>query len=155
MIVFGKTTPGISTAPFLIKAEEREGNEIKFVVALPVCGERGEGGEKTRHSKLDGLLRKAAPIYADKNERYEIAFPRYVLHMTRNESYTCWDDYEIRRGDYFILFDRSRLLDHVPQIVGEEIVNLHYPHGYKHYGIYCQNHIVDIIAAEEPEIKKL
>ena len=155
MIAFGKTTHKISTAPFLIKTEEQADNEIKFIIALPAYDETDTERELTGDSRLDDLLEKAVPIREDHNNLYEIVFENYVFHMTRNESYTCWDDHEIRQGDYFILFDRSRLLDYLSHIVEIEIVNAHHPEGYKHYGIYCQNHIVDIVSAIEPKIKKL
>ena len=155
MIAFGKTTHKISTAPFLIKTEEQADNRIKFIIALPACGEKNTGRKPTGNSRIDNLLEKAVPICEDHNNLYEIVFENYVFHMTRNESYTCWDDYEIRQGDYFILFDRSRLLDHLSHIAEIEIVNLYHPEGYKHYGIYCQNHIIDIVSAIEPKINKL
>ena len=155
MIAFGKTTHKISTAPFLIKTEEQADNGIKFIIALPVYDETDTGMEPTGNANPDNLLEKAVPIHEDHNNLYEIVFENYVLHMTRNESYTCWDDYELRQGDYFIVFDQSRLLDYLPHIVEMGIVNAYYPEGYKHYGIYCQNHIIDIVSAIEPKIKKL
>lgn len=63
-------------------------------------------------------------------------------------------DYEIRSGKYFIIFDKSRQLDYLPQIVNQEIVEVYYPKRWRHYGLYCQNHIIDIIATKEPRIKK-
>lgn len=72
--------------------------------------------------------------------------------MTRNESYTAWDDYEVRKGKYFIVFERSRLLDCMPKLVETELVEAYFPQGWKHYGIYCQNHIIDVIAAGEPRV---
>lgn len=155
MIAFAKTTHKISTAPFLIKTEEHEDNEIKFIVALPFYDEKDTGNEQTGNPELDNLLETAVPIREDRDNLYEIIFENYVFHMTRNESYTCRDDYEIRHGDYFIVFDRSRLLDYLPHIVEIEIVGAYHPEGYKHYGIYCQNHIIDIVSAAEPKINKL
>lgn len=41
-------------------------------------------------------------------------------------------------------------------IAGEKgIIEAYYPNGYKHYGIYCQNHIIDIIATKEPIVEKM
>ena len=114
MIVFGKTTIEVSTAPFLIKMEEREDNEIKFVIALPAYDDNSIDINKTGNPKLDDLLLKAVPVCADRDNIYEIVFEEYVFHMTRNESYTSWDDYEIRNGDYFIVFEKSRMLDYLP-----------------------------------------
>ena len=155
MIAFGKTTRKISTAPFLIKTEEQADNKIKFIIALPAYGEKDTRREHAGNSRLDNLLEKAVPICEDHNNLYEIVFENYVFHMTRNESYTCWDDYEIRQGDYFILFEQSRLLNYLPHIVEMGIVSAYHPDRCKHYGIYCQNHIIDIVSVTEPKIKKL
>ena len=73
--------------------------------------------------------------------------------MSKKEKHG-WDNYEIQKGKYFIIFEKSRLLDYLPQIVEKEIVEAYNPNGWKHYGIYCQNHIVDVIASEEPKIRK-
>lgn len=104
---------------------------------------------------LKELLAESIPIYSDDNNLYKIVFEDYVLHQTRNESYTSWDDYEVRKGKYFIIFEKSKLLDYVSRVVEKEIIETYYPNGYKYYGIYCQNHIVDIIATREPIVEKI
>lgn len=155
MIAFGKENSEIVEAPFLVKAVEQEENGIRFIVALSVAGEKDENINVADDSTLNELLLAYKPIRADENNLYEITFKDYVFHMTRNESFTCWDDYEIRKGRSFIIFEKSRLLDCLPHIVELGIVRAYYPQGWKHYGIYCQNHIIDVIAVREPEIKKL
>lgn len=142
----------IITAPFLVKAIEEE-NSIRLIVALPIQGEKNSDIIDTKIPELNKLLKESTAIYPDKNNLYEIMFEDYVFHITRNESYTYWDNYEIRNGKYFIIFDKSRLLDYLPQLVEPEIVEAYYPNGWKHYGIYCQNHIIDVIATNKPKIK--
>ena len=155
MIAFGKPTNGRSAAPFLVKTLEGQDHELKFVVAMPACGEKGAAANENDATPIREILSGATPVYADENELYEIIFDQYVFHMTRNESYTAWDEYELRQGDCFVVFDRSRLLDFLPQIVQMGIVEAFCPQGYSHYGIYCQNHIIDVIAAKEPKVKKV
>lgn len=155
MILFGKENDEIVTAPFLVKTIEEDENEVRFIIALPIQGEKGTDINDTGIPILNKLLVESISIYPDENNLYEILFEGYVFHMTRNESYTCCDDYEIRNGKYFIIFDKSRLLDYLPQLVEIGIVEAYYPNKWKHYGIYCQNHIIDIIATEEPKVKKL
>ena len=90
----------------------------------------------------------------DTGTHYEIRFPSYIMHLTRNESYTAWDDYEIREGRYLVIFSRSRLMD----FYGDEIVHTKdysWPGRGKHYGIYTADHIIDIIADCEPAIIRL
>ena len=154
MILFGKENDEISSAPFLVKTIEEMENEIKFVVALPIQGKKESDINDMENSALNKILSECVPVYPDENNLYEIIFENYVFHMTRNESYTYRDDYEIRRGKYFIIFDKSRLMDYLPQIVEPEIIEAYFPKGWKHYGIYCQNHIIDVIATGNPMIKK-
>ena len=40
-----------------------------------------------------------------------IEFDSYIMHMTRNESYTSWDNYEVRKGNYLVDFEKSRFID--------------------------------------------
>lgn len=153
MIRFGDDAGIIDTYPFLIKAIEGLYNEISFIISLPLKGEKGIVND-TGNSCLDGILNKCVPVYPDENNSYEIIFKNYVLHMTRNESYTFWDEYEIRHGKYLILFERSRLLDNISSYVDCNLINDMCKKEYKHYGIYCQNHIIDVITTTEPIIRK-
>lgn len=155
MIVFGKENTEISMMPFLVKMIEEEDNVVKFIVALSVQGEKGTGVNDIVIPEMNKLLHETTPIYPDESNMYEILFENYIFHMTRNESYASWNDYEIRNGNYFIIFDKSRLLDYLPQIIESEIVDACHSNGWRHYGIYCQNHIIDVITAEEPKIKKI
>lgn len=153
MIKFGNENDNINSAPFLIKAIEGQDNNIAFIISLVLEGEKGADIDDTGISVLNEILSNSIPIYSDKNNTYKIIFENYVLHMTRNESYTSWDDYEIRHGKYFILFERSRLLDSMPEFVECGLVESVCINTCKHYGIYCQNHIVDIITTNNPIIQ--
>lgn len=153
MIRFGNENENIKSAPFLIQAVEREDNDISFIVSLPLKGEIGADIDDTGISALNQVLSDCTPIYPDENNIYEIIFENYVLHMTRNESYTSWDNYEIRHGKYFIVFEKSRLLDSMPEFVESGLIKAICISDCKHYGIYCQNHVIDIIATNDPVIK--
>ena len=154
MIKFGNENDDMNSAPFLFKTIEEMDNEVKFIVALSIKGKQGCGINEEDNPALGKILSECVPIYPDEDNLYEILFDNYIFHITRNESYTSWDNYELRKGKYFIIFEKSRLLDCLPQIVEQEIVEAYNPNSWKHYGIYCQNHIIDIIASEEPKIRK-
>ncbi len=119
MISFGNERENINSAPFLIKAVEKQENSITFMVSFARKGEKKAGTDDESIPLLNEILADSAPLYPDANSTYEITFEDYILYMTRNESYTSWDRYEIR------------------------------------HGIYCQNHIVDIITAHDPVIQWL
>ena len=155
MITFGKTTEEAARAPFLLKTQELESAGISFTVALPVFGEAGSAVIAGTDRKIQDLLRKCTPISPDYENAYEILFEEYVFHMTRDESYASPDPSEVMRGDYFLLFDQSWLLDHLSHFVVVGYVDAYYPNGYQHYGIYCQNHVIDIIATKAPVIRKV
>ena len=155
MIAFGKKDAIQGHAPFLIKTDEREDNCVKFTVALAQRGEKGSN-INSDDKAVESILMNCYPLSPDYNEVYEITFEGYILHQTRNESYCLWDDYEVREGKYFIEFTRSRLLNILPQMIDSDLMDvLTSPNEAKHYGIYCENHIIDIISCYEPEIKKL
>ena len=154
MIKFGSENEDIFTMPFLIKALEEEDNILKLIVALPQKENVTEKMDITTPNLKD-ILEKAVPIYANEDELYEIVFDSYLFHITRNESYTGLDTEEIIKGKYFVILEKSRILDFMPKLVECGLIEAMYPNGYVHYGVYCQNHIIDIIATDEPVIKKL
>ena len=155
MIEFGKASKNQAHAPFLIKAEETADNCIRFIVSLSCEGEIGFND--ITENGLGEILHEATPIYPDENEVFEIVFEHYILHQTRNESYCSFDDYEIKQGKYFVVFERSRLLDTLPMITDCQVLSGEgaYPGKWVHYGIYCQNHIIDIVSHNKPIIKKI
>ena len=148
MIAFGQQDAG--HAPFLVSLSEEFDNALRLVISLSYTGEKGQNFDDMGIPALGEILRECRPIYPDENQTYEILFEGYILYQIRNESYCSWDDYEIRKGTYFILFEKSRLLDALPVLTDCQFLS-----GWKHYGIYCQNHIIDVISCYEPEIKNL
>lgn len=84
---------------------------------LEKLGKNGEWADKTeKNSTLKELFQDATPVYPDVDEVYEITFEDYIIHQTRNESYATYDEYEIRKGNPLIIFEKSRLLDLLPQL---------------------------------------
>ena len=130
MIHFGsENTECGQNAPWLISCEE-----IK-------CNEYPDNGLKII-------------IGVSSGEKYEIIFSNYTMHMTRNESFTVWDNYETRKGRYLVIFEKSRLLDFYDTAICHTDDNSWPPMG-KHYGVYTENHIIDVITASEPIIRKI
>ena len=154
MITFGGQKSG-KHAPFLISLSEEPDNALKLVISLSYAGEKGS--DVSELPALSEILKECRPIYPDKNQTYEILFEQYILYLNRNESYTSWDNSEIYKGKYFILFEKSQLLTILPVLTDCQILSdgTYYPGKYQHYGIYCQNHIIDVISCHEPLIKKL
>ena len=100
------------------------------------------------------MLLDSYPVYEDTEQIYEISFKDYVIYQCRNESYTCWDDSEVRKGRYLIIFEKSKLLDYYESVLfdwdSDETKEKR-----KHYGIYTEFHIIDVISNTPPTISKI
>ena len=137
---------------------EYEDNCISFKIALGKLGKKGEWADKTeKNSTLKELFQDATPVYPDVDEVYEITFEDYIINQTRNESYATYDEYEIRKGNPLIIFEKSRLLDLLPQLTACTSCTdgTFYPEKWTHYGIYCENHVIDVISCSQPKIRKV
>ncbi|MGG4554652.1 hypothetical protein [Paenibacillus humicus] len=82
----------------------------------------------------------------------QIDFNSYVGYSVLNESFTVWDDYEEFEGRAFRIYSKSRYLDFIGAgtIASEE-----YPGPFKHYGVSCLNHIVNIVSTEKPVVMEV
>lgn len=93
-------------------------------------------------------------LITDSGIKIQIEIKSYIMHLTRNESYTVWDDYEIRKGNYLVIFEKSRLIDFYDLAIAHT-EDYSYPGEGIHYGIYTCDHIIDIIADSTPIITKI
>lgn len=82
----------------------------------------------------------------------QIDFERYIGYSVLNESFTSWDDYQVFSGKSFRIYSKSRYLDFISlgTFASED-----YPGPFKHYGIICYDHIIDIVASQSPVIKEI
>ena len=93
------------------------------------------------------------PIVSDETcRRYEITFPSYVAYSVLNESFAKVDEYEQYTGRYFRVYSKSHFLDYlgVATFASDD-----YPGRSTHYEIACLDHIVEVVSAEEPDIREL
>lgn len=160
MTVFGKENKGLEDhGIFLTELSEKEDNRLSIKIALSAVGEAVDTSSNisgfSDDKKIAKIISGAVPVYPDYNVIYEILFDRYIMYQVRNESYSSWDNYEIRKGKYFIVFEQSRLLDYLSLATDCRMLcdGSFYPDKWKHYRIYCQNHIIDIVSAVPPEVK--
>ena len=81
-------------APFVLSVTDSTDNELKIILALAKIDRTGiPTGD---NAKLNEILENAVPVQADEDDLYEIVFERYIIYQCRNESYTAFDDTEIR-----------------------------------------------------------
>ena len=147
-------------APFLMSLSDGLQEELHLVIAAAKVGELGanipefsDTDEATRNT-LQEILAKARPIEASEKRQYEICFPGYILYQVRDESYCSFDHEEVRHGKYLITFEKSELLSHLSSVTDacQFKDGSFYPGKWTHYGIYTQNHVIDVISHILPVI---
>ena len=147
-------------APFLMSLSDGSREELRLVIAAAEVGESGadipdfsDMGEATKKS-LQEILAKTRPIEIDERRQYEICFQGYIIYQVRNESYCSFDPDEIRHGRYLITFEKSKLLSYLSSVTAAAQLGdgSFYPGKWTHYGIYTQNHVIDVISHTPPVI---
>lgn len=105
MIEFGGENKEINkkckTAPFMLSLEDTPDNVLRIVIAFPMEGEEGadlDNFPEPYKSRVEDILIHSKPAFEDMDRVYEIIFDDYIIYQNRNESYTSWDDYEVRKG---------------------------------------------------------
>lgn len=90
---------------------------------------------------MDG--EKSSPII-------QVDFHSYIAYSIKNEFFTSGDDYEEFDGKTFRIYKKSRYLDFISNGI---FASKDFPKPYKHYGICCIDHVVDIISTSEPVVR--
>ena len=151
MIKFGKKYKN-DNMPYILNINDNVDNVLKIIVSLPYSREKGSEASNTGNKDLDEILKKAYPVLIDYNEIYEITFESYIMYQTRNESFAYPDENSKVLGEYFTIIKNSSYHKMVKNIT---FYNDIFDDKYIHYGIFSWNHVVDIISAEKPKIRKL
>jgi len=82
----------------------------------------------------------------------QIDFDSYIGYSILNESFTVWDEYEEFAGKIFRIYTKSRYLDFISK---GTFASEDFPGPYKHYGVSCLDHIVDVVSVSEPTVKEV
>lgn len=145
---------GTRQLPFLTALKEGTENELHLVILGAATEEGAEPGGSCGNPVLDRILADCKPVVPDPSREFEIIFEDYIIYQVRNESYGSFDELAEGTGTYLIRFKKSSFLDYLS--VATDACRLEdgsfYPAPWKHYGICTQNHIVDVIAQEEPKV---
>jgi hypothetical protein len=133
---------------FFFGLKEPEVNELKLYFSKSKISDTPERliiGEKDFGDSYSINTDNNSPII-------QIHFQSYIAYSVRNESFTVWDDYEEFEGKIFRIYKKSRYLDFVS--VGT-FATEEFPGPFKHYGISCLDHIVDIVTISEPFVTEV
>ena len=89
-------------------------------------------------SRLNSLIIR---LKTETGIKLRIQFDDYLMYMSRNESFTCGDEYEKHKGMWLVTFEKSRFLDMSNYVISD--VNIFNSPGIRtHYGIYLWDYIL-------------
>lgn len=123
--------------PFVLKISDSSDNELRIILATAKTGDKKS--LSTGSPKLDDILVNSELIEPDKQNVYEIVFSDYIIYQCRNESYTAFDDTEIRSGKYLVIFEKSKLLDYYQNVIFD-LDSIDTKTKRKHYEIISATH---------------
>lgn len=147
-------------APFLVSLSDGLQEELHIIIAAAEVGAVGsnipdfEGVDESTQQALHEILADTRPIEVNERRLFEICFHDYIIYQIRNESFWSGDPHEVRHGKYLITFEKSKLLSHLEEITDAQQSDdgSFYPGEWTHYGIYTQNHVIDVISHCPPVI---
>lgn len=139
-------------APFLCKLEEKYDNELYITIMGATVDDCVDLHKVDENTALDQTLTQS--IEANPEQAFGIVFEDYIMYQVRNESFCSNDLEEIHSGKFINMFEKSKLLDYLT--VSTDACQLadgtFDPSKWKHYGIYTQSHIIDVVSLDDPMI---
>lgn len=106
------------------------------------------------NTRIKEICKHSRPITPNSQDKYEIVFENYIIYQVRNESFCSFDPEEVRIGKYLIIFEKSKLLDYLSLSTDASRCKdgSFHPGEWKHYGIYTQRHVIDVVSHCPPKI---
>lgn len=127
-------------------------NDLRLVLAEMHVGEKASELPAGISSIEETLLRNTTPIEVREDSRLiAVRFPQVVAWQVVDESFTTWDEYEVRDDTGVVqILTRSRYFDYVLD-----------NHGWfrdtigpaKMYRVWTANEVVDVVACEPPKVE--
>lgn len=143
------------SAPFMLSLSESADNELTVKIAPSYAGEQREIAELDEPNRqLRELLNSSKPLLPDLERVYEIVFDNYIIYQVGNESYCSGDPSDRYSGKFLRICEKSALLERLGEFSDAQMLNdgSYYPGKWSHYRIVAQNHIIDVIAVNEPRV---
>ena len=139
-----------ASMPFLTELKEETENELHIVISGAAVGEDARDGDPV----LDQILADCKPIIPDPSRSFRMIFEDYIIYQVRNESYAAYDAAAEGTGTYLMQFEKSGFLDYFLRATNACRMEdgSFYPAPWKHYAIFTQNHVIDVIAQAEPRV---
>ncbi|MEH7098233.1 hypothetical protein [Neobacillus vireti] len=126
------------------------GSTEPTVNSLRLYFERRKVSEVVEKFELgDSTFEGSDVIIDEKLPIIQMDFDNYISYSVTNESFTVWDEYEEFEGKAFRIYIKSCFLDYIQNsTIASEV----YPGPFKHYGMVCIDHIINIVSISEPTI---
>jgi hypothetical protein len=134
---------------YLREIGEPRDNQLRVVV------EEADASPFPESRKIAGArFTELHPIESGENCRlFEIIWENYIAYDVVNESYARVDDYDVvQSGKLMKIYLRSHFLDYLALA---SIASEGYPGPFKHYGLICLNHVVNVACPNPPTINIL
>ena len=100
-------------------------------------------------SKIEGVRSIEVTAYS---HTYSIYFESYIGYSVVDESYALPDDYELFEGRLLCVYSQSHFLDYIGKT---SFASDDHPGPYRHYGLNCLNHCIEIASCDPPTVKLL
>ena len=141
-------------APFLCEINEEVDNELHIVICSSEIGDNKDIPKYNVNEAIDKILQNCRPIEPNQNRKIALVFEDYIIYQVRNESYCSYDPSEVCIGKYLIVFEKSKLLDYLSISTDAQQCDNgeFFPYQWRHYGVYTQNHIIDVVSHNYPQV---
>ena len=130
-------------------------HRLSYEEELRITLIEGKRGNESQDIQIgDVVIRDAYPIEISPTSKLVlIRFSQYVAWQVVNESFTIFDDYEQRDDTGFLqILEKSKYLDYVNGSHGWYVEVLGKG---KHYRIWTENDVIDVITCVEPIIEPI
>ncbi|PKR76744.1 hypothetical protein CEY16_13065 [Halalkalibacillus sediminis] len=115
--------------------------------------QRGHIGDEAGRTILESKeVVKSSPYVMD-DSIIQVDFYWYISYSVVEESYSPFDEYEKYSGGMFRIYSQSRFIDYIKK--GTLAHHLHPTENIKHYQIPTLNHLIDVVAVENPVVSEI
>jgi len=137
---------------YLLRLEATELRSLRLIVAEGIVSDRPSlvSVDEAPDQALRDLITQSRSIdVTSESAIYDIQFEDYVAYSVFDESYTIALEGEAYSGSIARIYSQSKYLEY---IFTTSIASDEYPGPFKHYGLCCSDHTLDIAALEEPRV---
>ncbi len=137
---------------FLVSLTEPDEGGVRLVVQEARAEGAMGGGDPGEEllPPLDELLGGCTSIEHGPGCRvFTLYWPDYIAYAVENESYACNAPGDESTGQLLRLYSQSAYLDYLGKA---SFASAEYPGPFKHWGVICLDHVVNVASADEPVI---